>query len=65
LASEPVLGRRVVHVIIDEQRDEHVGVEEDGHCSSSSSRRTSSVVMVLPRCTTGRPVRSLVASSPA
>src|SRR5215469_5996216 len=62
--GQPVLGRRVMDVVIDEQRDEHVGVREDGHCSSSSTCRTSSLVIVLPRCTTGRPVRSLVAISP-
>jgi hypothetical protein len=63
-SREPVLGGRVLNVIVDEQRDEHVGVEEDGHWSSSSSCRTSSVVIVLPRCATGRPVRALVVISP-
>jgi hypothetical protein len=51
-------------VIVDEQGNEHVRVEEDGHRSSSSSRLTSSVVIVLPRCTTGRPVRALMAALP-
>src|SRR5690242_6426232 len=61
--GEPVLRGCVMNVVGDEQGDKDVGVEEDRHWSSSSSPRTSSVVIVRPRCTTGSPVRSLVAVS--
>jgi len=63
-ACEPVLGGIMVNMILNEQGGEHVRVEENGHLSSSSSRRTSSLVIVLPRCATGRPVRALLLISP-
>ena len=63
-AENQFLGGRMVNVIVDEQGDEHVSVEKNGHRSSSSNRLTSSEVMVLPRCVTGRPVRVLRVTSP-
>ena len=54
----------MVNMILDEQGDKHISVEQNGHLSSSSSRLTSSEVMVLPRCATGSPVRALLVTSP-
>jgi len=56
--GEPFLGRVVIHVIGDNKGDENVRVEQRRHCSSSSAR-TSSVLMTLPRLTTGSPVLGL------
>src|SRR5215470_7753664 len=36
--AEPVLGGHMVNMILDEQGDEHISVEQNGHLSSSSSR---------------------------
>jgi hypothetical protein len=58
--GEPVLGWAVVDVVFHEQGYEQVRVEEDAHRSSSSRRRTSSEVIVLPSRATGSPVRVLV-----
>lgn len=46
--DQPALSRGVVNMIIDDQRDEYVRVEQRSHCTSSSSARTSSVVMTFP-----------------
>jgi hypothetical protein len=56
---EAAFGQVVVNVVGDEQRDQDVGVEQPGQDGSSSSARTSSVVVTVPSRTTGRPVRSL------
>ena len=49
MAGEPCLSRRVTDVIVHHQGDQHVCVQQDGHDLSSSSARTSSVVIVRPR----------------
>jgi len=49
MAGEPRLSRRVMNMIVHHQSDQHVCIQQDGHGSSSSSARTSSVVIVRPR----------------
>ena len=53
----------MVNMILNEQGDQHIRVEENGHRSPSSSRRTSSLVIVLARCATRRPVRTRLAGA--
>ena len=49
----------MMHMFGNDQRDEHVRVEQRRH-SSSSNERTSSVVTTVPTLTRGNPVRGSV-----
>src|ERR1700733_13224040 len=52
---QPFCGRVVMHVLGNDQRDEHVRVKQRRH-SSSSNERTSSEVTTLPTLIRGNPV---------
>ena len=54
--AEPICRLRVMNVVRVDQGDEDVRIEQDAH-SSSSSRRTSSVVTGWPDGSKGNPVR--------
>jgi hypothetical protein len=62
-SGEPALRGGVMNVVLYEEGYEHIRVQEDGHWPSSSSRRTSSDVMIFPRRATGSPVSGLLAGS--
>src|ERR1700730_4833691 len=57
---EPQLGGLVVNVTFRDEGNQHAGVEEYRHSSSSRARTSSEVMGPPPRCRTFKPVRGLI-----